>query len=94
MMSLSIRTSQCSISFSSQVERNSFVRRVRAAQLRVDWSDQAHCMLRASATHNMLRLLAQDGPVVLEVVTSVVDEPTTSSGSSSQPEQGIQLRLL
>jgi len=42
----------------------------------------------------MLRLLAQDGPVVLEVVTSVVDEPTTSSGSSSQPEQGIQLRLL
>lgn len=94
MMSLSIRESRCSISFSSGVECDTFVRRVRRARLRVDWHDQAHCIVQASAMGNVLRLLAQDGPVVLEVDAAGVDEQASGSGKSSRPEQGAQLRLL
>lgn len=94
MMSLSIRKSRCWISFSSRIERDTFVRRTRMARLRADWSDQAHCVLRASAIGNVLRLLAQDGPVVLEVVAAAVDESAGGSSNSSEPGQGVQLRLL
>lgn len=93
MTSLSMNTSACGVSFATLAERDAFARRARGAGLRVVWTDQMHCTLRESAVGNVLHLLAQDGPVVLEVVVAFVDEPAAGSDDSSQLEQETQLRL-
>lgn len=94
MVVLSIGVSRCQVQFSSSADRDTFARRIRRAHLRADWGDHMCCVLRASAAGSVLRLLAQDGGIVVQIVESVDDAAAHgSSDNTGRPKHGSQLTL-